>query len=607
MAISVTEERITQGAHLSEYPSFDRDPRESEGFSIRSSPMSLRQMITRLRERPLPPVLGLLIVFLVCAHASHFHRSDIPAWGWDESMHLELPAARLVYEDGFEARLEAIYDCDQYPFVAPAWHAVWQGLFGVNETVARRTAFFTWIVLGLGGLWLLARRLAVSMGLGEELAPLAVTLAFLSPLVWRFAPSLFLEVPFVVASIWTLLAWMRRQDGQEGWTRRREALAGTMIAIAFFTKFNYAMLLGAALAVDWIFETISAIRRKCLRPQLNRTVWLVIPVLVAFLWWFVYPVPGGLSRGQAHWDVFVAFLSGNKDGNEMSVAMRSLHWGLGAFSHPFWLGFIVLALLSALGLRTVDKRGGLHPGMRVLWLAAIAWIVPVWIHPFFLDRFLIPGLLPVWLLAAVGLSPLFARPAIGLALGAAIFAATLTTPRHAMGDWLGLVPEGARDYVIEVLDEEMSTFGTVPTVGLDREGADKLALLLSGAIEPDERVAWIGMSSEYSRLALHLDLLHSGGSRERFLRDVTQTMDATPVPGAAIPEGFDLAAFASGFDVLVMTSPPDLIDRGGRKWITTEQHAPLVQLGWKPEEIGRVHVHRSNQEPLEVIVFLARR
>src|SRR5947207_2518579 len=46
-----------------------------------------------------------------------------PAFGWDESMHAELPAARMVvalrhFEIG--RALDALLDCSQYPFVWPA-------------------------------------------------------------------------------------------------------------------------------------------------------------------------------------------------------------------------------------------------------------------------------------------------------------------------------------------------------------------------------------------------------------------------------------------------------------------------------------------------------
>jgi hypothetical protein len=247
-------------------------------------------------------------------------------------------------------------------------------------------------------------------------------------------------------------------------------------------------------------------------------------------------------------------------------------------------------------------------------------------HPFHLDRFVLPGALGLWALAGLGLARRWgtARARSQLGAGAALAALGLSSvlvPNHLLARIVGLdapTPEAAA-WQRHVLDEEWGLGGSVPTAGLPRAVADELFDRLAEVVGPGERVAWIGMSSECSPAALHLGLLERGGSRERFLRDAHRRMDLVPVPGAddplappsfADPEERDrfLRELLDPFDVVLLSSPPDLRDRPGRRFLTAEFHAPLVErLGYAPQAVGTVTVPRPPGAPLDVHLFALRR
>ena len=83
-------------------------------------------------------------------------------WGWDESMHAELPALRLLLalaegEGGLFS--SALFDCQSYPFGWPLVLAALQAIFGVSEFVCRVAGLGAWC-LTLFGLFLLGQELA---------------------------------------------------------------------------------------------------------------------------------------------------------------------------------------------------------------------------------------------------------------------------------------------------------------------------------------------------------------------------------------------------------------------------------------------------------------
>src|SRR5690349_22052088 len=121
-----------------------------------------------------------------------------PTYGWDESMHVALPAARMriaLLEGRPGQAFDALLGCAQYPFVQPVALAFVQAFFGASEHVARAFGIVEWAAT-LVGVFVLCSSLE---SVREQRAHLAAWLAFafvaLSSLSLVFAGTLFLEVP----------------------------------------------------------------------------------------------------------------------------------------------------------------------------------------------------------------------------------------------------------------------------------------------------------------------------------------------------------------------------------------------------------------------------
>ncbi len=499
-----------------------------------------------------------------------------PTWGWDESMHAELPALRML----LSLKLDALLDCAQYPFGYPLVLAFAQGIFGVGEAVARATTTAIWCV-ALFGLYLLAREASVS-----RRAPwIAMGLGALSPMALAYAGTLFLEIPFVCASIWTLRAWMRR-----GIAPFR---AGAWIAACLFTKWNYGLLLAFGLFVDW---GIDLVRAEDKAGFLRGSVRLAIVPALAIAWWFVLPLPGGFGLGASHRAVFLDFLGGNRD-------LARVPFGRRALDAACWLEPTPRMLLLVVVAAFVTLRRLREPAVRTLWIVLLAMTVPVLAHPFHLDRFLLPVAVAWWSLAAVGLASL--RLVVLGALAVLALAFPMTDTR-AVARALGFRSEdpAIRAYQESILRgwKDLSGSRPLPTAGLAREEADALLDLAAHACGPDERVGWIGISNELSPALVQIGLLERGGSRARFLRDATKPMDVTYF---GVDPGLDdaaLARFAEGFDVIFSTEPADLRGRPGRAF----ESGYRQRLGWTTSELGQVAISRPLREPLSVTLIACR-
>src|SRR5689334_10230953 len=180
----------------------------------------------RAREEapPQPPQPGrhdAWLALLVCSALAAYWSlglSDARAWGWDESMHAELPAARILLalrQGDFSGAHSALLDCGQYPFVWPLVLAAVQLGTGISEHACRVAGTLAWCWT-LFGLFLLGRELAARVEprlKGARLLPWTLlALGALSPLCLAYSGTLFLEVPFACMAVWALRAWVRR-DG----------------------------------------------------------------------------------------------------------------------------------------------------------------------------------------------------------------------------------------------------------------------------------------------------------------------------------------------------------------------------------------------------------
>ena len=530
-------------------------------------------------------------------------------WGWDESQHAELPAARIALylrAGDLGGALDALHSCTQYPFVWPTLLGPVQALTGPSEAVARMMGVFLW-GLTMVGAHQLTRSAGARIGMGErELGRAswgALALCGASPLAAAYAGTLFHAVPSACAVVWTLVAWLRRGSGRP----RADLLAGLAFALVFFTKFNYGLLLAAILTSDFLFEWIMAARAGTAREMGGRALRLASPGLLLCGWWFFLPLPGGAELAAVHRDAFLGFLAGNLETEYLSPARRLVEWAAGLHLQPRLLLFVLFGIIWS--LRTVGKQGG-----HLLGAAALIPASVLWAHPFHLDRFLIPFAPALWCFAALGVagwvaSSERARRAAPLVLFLCVVPIGGADSR-ALADWVGLVPGASpqREYVEGELDK-LSCVGAGrrrPTAGLASETVAGILDACAKVTQPMERVGWLGVSSELSPAALHLGLLERGGDVERFLRDAHREVDVT-FEGVD-PEWTDeaFAAWSAEFDVIFMTDPPDLGGRRAREFMRSYQER-LLDLGWKASAaLGTFEWQTPFGEPRVVHLFACR-
>jgi hypothetical protein len=437
------------------------------------------------------------------------------------------------------------------------------------------------------------------------LVPLA--LFALAPLPWRYAPSLFLEVPFLIFAAHALASWIDlRRNGATPWGALR---AGIWLALCVFTKFNYGLLVVGALVLDGLLGRFVPAPNadRCPAPG-PRQLLFGTGLGLLCLWWFVFPWPGDLGLADRHRGAVADFLAGNLGGGGLPWTWRALDFLSGASAHP------VLVLFAGAGV-VLSLRRLARPAVRTLWVVLLCLAVPTALHPFHLDRFLIPILLPFLVLAAVGwISGVGSGEAVvrstwrhwrrPLAMGIVLLGTALWIPRHRVARTLGLLrdsnPNAHR--LIHYLDRRQALFGEVPSAGLPRSSLEEILDLIRAQVGPEQSVAWIGMSSELSPGALHLGLLERDGSRARFLRDAHRKMDIVPNPGAADPlapprfadsaqrDAFLKETFGR-FDWILTCTPVDLKDRAPRRSIAEEFHQPLGQaLGYQAVILGTVRI-----------------
>jgi len=563
-----------------------------------------------------------ILAALACLAFGVWLAATVPvslAMGWDESMHVMLPAARLVEalragEIGLA--VGALLDCAQYPPAWPAVLALVELPGGVSEGLARAVTSLAWaaalLVVGL-----LARRAARASGRTDPriAAWSAMILGALCPLAASFAGTLFLEVPSALATAFALWAWTRRADRPH---LKRELVAGLAVTLALFTKWNYGLLLGAALALDWACEAIAAQRAGRARELFARTRWLVAIPLLASAWWFVLPLPGGFDQAREHREAFLGFLAGNLIEVPTPAAERVLYVATGIAP------MVVLAIL-VLVLGGVALRCARTPAVRVLVLAAAMLLGAPLAHPFFLDRFLIPGLVPLFALAGLGFEVATSRARIARYASVVAVAAVVTVAALAaltagrdgpwLADRLGLLPaaEPGRGYVTQVLRDRV-TLGSdrrLPSGGLERAEHDALLDLVAAEVRPGERVGWIGMSSEMSPAALHLGLRTRGRDPSWFLERAPDDLDlayfgATDDSDDPGTDDSELLAFAGRFDVIVWTDPIDLRERRERAFAARSRDRLLAIRPSAVRELGIVAITRPLRGPLAVRLFSCR-
>jgi len=580
-------------------------------------------------ENPSLARQGLLsgLVLLACAGALAWNLSRqavIPRGGWDETTHLQLPAARMLVslqagQPG--AALDALHDCSQYPFVAPVYLALTQAVFGIGEEVARWSVLGLWIatLAGLIALGSAVQRAgpdprsgngASGRGAGYVALLLPVTLAFVSPLGTRYGATLFLEVPVACGLTWALVFWLRRLRAP---SLAGDIWAGAWLTLVLFTKFNYGVLLAAGLvlnvALEWALD-----RRTTSRVQAIRRVWaLALVPALACAWWFVAPFPDGMARAAEHRAAFWDYLFAERGTEATPWARRTVDWVTGVAPNPIVLALTLVGVLASLG------QLGRAP-VRVLWCVLLACGPAVWFHPFHLDRFLLPAGIVLWVTSGVGWYAIARgldpwrdrqRSMAGLLLVPVAWVAVASYSALDAAESLGLLSDEPelRAYQESVL-EDLGWAGAIPSAGLQPAEHAQLIDWIDTELGPDEGFAWIGMTSELSPASIHLELLARGADRGRFLREVQRQIDITPVPGMPDP-GWDLKrfrAFVRPFDVVFVSSPPDLKGRADVRLLESRYQRPLVdELGYTVEALGELDIVAPPGSPVHAKLYALRR
>ncbi len=539
---------------------------------------------------PSPPVQGDRLAAVVCccvlALAWAIPVSMERSWGYDESMHAELPALRMALAANggdFAAAYGALLDCERYPFVYPVLLAAVQLVTGPSELACRVTGRLLWAAACFV-IFLLAREAARDLQRGRDLAPwLALLLAATSPLALAYAGTLFLEIPFALAASLALYAWVRR-DG----SARRDVAAGAWLALAFFTKFNYGALLLVAAAIDLALER---------RPLRAARVALVPAVLG--LWWFV------LARGAGHRAAFWAFVTENTDASMATGWDRRIaDWGA-----YFTLSPVVLVLLVAGVLRTLP--GAPRAATRMLWVTALVFVAALSLHPFHLERFYIAAGPALWCLGGIGLAQLAPRAPLRRTLAAVVTVVlvSLTAPMTTTGlAWtVGFPTQIESVQHMLARRRSLDAGAELASTGLLRDDNERILDLVAGALGPAESFGWLGVSTQLPRGALHAGLVRRGGAPERLLRDAHVPMFIeTPLADPGLGEAA-LKAWGERYDVILHSSPVDLLDHGGRRFM--QRYVDLLHAGggWTCEPLGTLDLTRNDGSTLAVTLFACRR
>ena len=563
-------------------------------------------MLSRLIDHPISAVVVVFLAGIVGSASVSMNHS----MGWDEAMHLGAPAAQISQALGDGELREAInvvLSCERYPPMGPAIHGVIGWAFGSDELLMRQTQRWFW-ALGLLGIFLLARS-ATQPDEDDEPSPgtrgapwMALALLAMSPLALAFGGTLFIEPIFSAFGTLAVAAWIVRCRTDSA---RWDFIAGVLLAASLFTKWNYGLLLGGALAVDLILEGVT--RREHLRPYLFSVLRLGLPTFLVCLWWFLLPLPAGAETAASHRAAFAAFLGGNTALQETPAAVRWVHWTSSLVPSPRVLLWVVIAaFLMFFRLRT--------RAIRVLVCVLVLAGLPVWTHNFHLDRFLLPGAPFLFALAAIGVSGFLARlGSPGAWIGVALLAFGLVLPEadsmavlHAVG--IANPEKRAEQEQTLAAMRDLNPGRSLPTNGLDRESHDALLGLIDGALQEGDRLGWLGHSQAFPPFAWGMGLksLQADDPRAWAIihnpegRIITTDAAAPPMTADEIDE------WAAAFD-LILVSSPITMKGGQRPGFSPIRNHLAGNDGWLESELGVVQVQLPGGRTREVTLRALRK
>jgi hypothetical protein len=437
-------------------------------------------------------------------------------------------------------------------------------------------------------------------------------MAAASPMGMAFSGTLFLEVPFTAVAMFATWAWLKRRNLASERSRARcEFGVGALLALAFFTKFNYGALLALGIGIDFALEGAQSVRTRASRVWLRAALRMALVPAVLCLWWFVLPLPGGLEVGAGHRQAFLGFLSGNQTQAPTPFAQRLVDWCVGVFVSP-------RAAVLTLGLVLLSLACWRVREVRSIWIVGCACVVPVALHPFHLDRLLLPGAPFIWVLMAAGGSApwLLAKRwrtliLTALLVGVVPLALPVLNNTERLLNWaypgLDTNPEAVA-YREETMERKRSlAFArALPTAGLPRAESDAVLDAIAREVSPDASLGWLGAPEKLAPGALHVGLLARGGSRARFLANARDTMMFGVAGEDPHWDAAQLSSWAGQFDVILCSDPPDL--GGKRLWSFLQSYRERLSAehAYAAKEYAQVQFQRPMRAPETVRLIVLR-
>lgn len=440
-------------------------------------------------RRALGALVG--VGFLACvavAHATYVDPRQLANGdaGLYTSMALRFRELILAGDVGGMLELAAL------PLLRPPGHplalGLWAAVFGAEHAVMRLYGVAA-TALGLG-LWAgLARRAAGEVGGWVGLGALLLLAAGPLYLQLMFTPMTEPSAGVAVAAALGVAAWAHGRPGP--WPALATGLA---VAAAGLVRYNFWLMLPAALLVWHVVERWAGPRDRASRPALldpSRLLWLAPSLAVIAVWQLVD------RRFLGQLAVFLVNQGNNSGASTLSLdnwmwvprTLPAFAWNLGpagaAVMALFAIG-LAPALLGRDLRRPIDAGGaalalGTSPTLRLLQCWALVGLLALTLHPFKIIRNL------HWLMPAFALAmalPFAATRAPGR-LGQGLALALALAVGGRVGWLLARVPDFSEDQTY-VLNGELRQ--ALSRVEANLQGAQTLAVV--GWMQPLEPHLW---------------------------------------------------------------------------------------------------------------------
>jgi 4-amino-4-deoxy-L-arabinose transferase-like glycosyltransferase len=323
----------------------------------------------------------LALVLLLGAGWGIYSRVILPAgpFFWDEAAH-SLKGYLIAHEAREGDWLAFLYDTYRQVYWPPL-HSWMTGaaflICGISKEVARSVSLLAFLVAVLV---LYPASLFMKESRSDLRALISGALLLTSPMIIAYSGLVMLETPGILFLCLTLLVFM--------WLNRREKsaathlLLGLCLALTYFVRTNYGILLMLAFLIDAILECRLNMKELFGR----RNLYTALPPVIFMAVWFAYP-PKLVHTFQA--------LVNQPLGVEKSFSLEGLLYYPSALLEisgaPWIFAVYLICLLISLGYAG-DRR------VRFLIILVVAHFLIGQVHHSKAVRYLFPILPPIYLL-----------------------------------------------------------------------------------------------------------------------------------------------------------------------------------------------------------------